>query len=382
MPLPIALLVAGAFAAGAGIYGGVQAASDEDEETSGTDRSLGTPQPGSTRTDNQGTAAIFEQKNQPGRPGGMTAQQAQQQAQSGFTTTGDLMAEVNGMVGGGISMDQFAGAGGFVDQSGEGTVAIADLDADSPFAGISSPGDLSEEDQNLLQLLTGQDPWSMDPQEQEAWMAQVQGREFPRDGVANTLFALEDRPDQLVTLQQKLFATGNYGPAAYEDIRWGTIGPETIDAFDKFLAFASRHQTSQGQKLSWQTLLDRLVEAEGGLREALEGTVEDEQPTVSINLSDPNAIVQTLDAVWQRNTGRKAPDEAKRRFVAVMHGLQRNAQTTSQIGQQTPGAVTEVSQPNAEARAQALVDTEAPDESLAFQSLQAYQGLLQKIGGR
>jgi YD repeat-containing protein len=313
-----------------------------------------------TSSDPEDSVDVFKDINQGGAPSG-SGSGTVTPGGSSYGSGDGLLGELGAAIGGDLDLGSLLGLQGLVDGLQEDLVAIAD------------PGQQWGLSYDELALLTGQDLADLEPGElAQLFREKGSQRELPMGEVAQLMFGFDQ--EKLTLVQQKLFASGYFGSLDYDEVRWGTAGPETIDAFDSLLKYAARFRNDQGERLSWSSLLDQLVMAEGGLDEALGQAVEQSGPRIT--LQDPAAISQTLDAVWQRNTGRKAPSAAKRKFVAMMYGLQQQSQVAAQTG--TGGTVVS---PNTQAQAQQFADEQAGTETLGYQTLSAFNGLIDMIGG-
>lgn len=242
--------------------------------------------------------------------------------------------------------------------------------------------------------------------------------------VAGQLFDMDQ--GSLTDLQHKLFASGFYGQTSYDSIRFGARDPQTFDAFQSFLEQASfatqRSQTQGSGPTPWPNLLERWSMEAGGVSGAIEDSLG--EPNYTVQLTDSDAVKQTLDTLASDVIGQGVSPKMQQRFVSMFHGQQRQAQiaqqraqrqaqlsqlqaqsnramATRETAQQTRGqgrgggqgqgqgqpqqdqdttTVTEVTQPNVRARAQSFLESEFPVKSEAQGRVSAYDEFLSMIG--
>jgi hypothetical protein len=235
-----------------------------------------------------------------------------------------------------------------------------------------------EEEEQVRQVLTGYSggPDGMQPRYQ------------PLPDAARNIFAMP--PDDLQDLQMKLFAAGFYGNADFGDIMWQTPGPDTYDAFIRFLDHAADWTDSSGEPTPWFAALDQLAGtdvASARMDGALAGPDPEEPPFIPMQatrLSDPAGLRRLFDGAAESTLGRRLSPDQQRAFVALIHNLEKqtsDAQYAVQTADGTGGEAT-MMQPDLTAQALEFARREEPGLAAASDTSKTYEMFVDIIRGR
>lgn len=211
----------------------------------------------------------------------------------------------------------------------------------------------------------------------------------PIDSTASDLFVLPR--NELIDLQNKLFASGFYGATPYDRVRIGARDPDTFRAFRAFLDQAALFNQEQQPDTTWRRFLNRLVSSAGGVQgaidaaeeEAEEGGGVEREPTFVVSLTDPAAIRKMLDSVSRDVIGRRLTPSQEQKFIGMFHNQQKSAQLAAQRAQfEGGGGTVTVTQPTLEGQADEFLRQQFPQEAGAEEAAQYYEVFLDMIGGR
>lgn len=218
----------------------------------------------------------------------------------------------------------------------------------------------------ILGNLTGQEVVGA-PGFEEHPAQPVQPRETTSLDLLEQIYEMDS--DSLEDLQLRMYAAGFYGDTPLEDIRLG----DPDDAFAPWMDVVRRtaiESEVEGEPVSWGEVLDE-AEQTAVLPES--GGAAG-QP-VKITLSDPAALSQMLDNVAPSTIGRELDEVDKQDFIALVHGMQREQQTT----QQAEGDATTTSV-SPQARAEEFVRRQAPAEAAAHDMRAQMETVLRLFG--
>ena len=169
---------------------------------------------------------------------------------------------------------------------------------------------------------------------------------------------------ELIDLQEDLYSAGFYGEMDPDMVGWGTILPQTREAFMAFLEHAGHFRDEDGDPLRWDVLLEDF--AENGL--GLDPDSPQQQET--FNLQDPSTLTRAITDMFRNEAGRDPTSEEKRTFIKAFHRQQKEHQKVSQqsMAQRRAdgGAITTYA-PDPMGQAQQFVQDEAAQD-VAFQS--------------
>jgi hypothetical protein len=278
---------------------------------------------------------------------------------------------MGGSVGGfGSIMDQANRPRSFLDPS-----LSAGLDVAGGYDPLQHTRDLIG---SIQQFASAGDPRVMTSRSDPAVGSAGGPRYASPSSMGSMIFAMPQ--DDLSDLQMRLFAAGFHnGP--FDAIEFGTADPATYASWERFLNFAAQWNDPQfsedGEAAHWQKpwweILDELAGTEGAL-ERFGGGGGGGGRAVPVRLTDPTAIRAVFEQASQATLGRRLSVEDERRFVGLIHNMERTAAHSAAAG----GTY---AQPAIDARAMEFAREEDPELAGAYDHVGQYGNLLSVILG-
>lgn len=140
-------------------------------------------------------------------------------------------------------------------------------------------------------------------------------------------------PEELQSLQKRMYDAGLYDASYYKpkgpNIHYGQLDDATIGAYKGLIAASAR---SNG-KLTPDDILKQGIDQ--GYGKANEQQAQPKPPPLTIQLTNPDDLLSTVDTVARKLIGRKLSDGELRAFVESYHSMEATAQ--QQKYQQTYG---------------------------------------------
>ena len=169
-------------------------------------------------------------------------------------------------------------------------------------------------------------------------------------------------PERIADIQAQLVDAGLLDPDDYQRGFWDQ---ESATAYRQLLGYSNvsgleSHQT-----------LQRIGEVKSRFGSTADKAVK-RQPFIS-ELTDPMALSDLLDDVAVRRMGRGLTPEEKARFSDSFRGLQESSQRQAYDMSAPDASGGSVTTPNPQARAEAFVTENRPDDVAAYQYLQAFK---------
>jgi hypothetical protein len=201
------------------------------------------------------------------------------------------------------------------------------------------------------------------------------GQDYTASQIFNEVYNLSNAdPEDWQRIQQQLYLGGFYGNRDLDELNFGQIDEDDVNAISQVLTWTARHNAADKERggkgtTSWRDILS------GYAKEMLGPRMEQLAKAASapkVTLADPKGLASALDDVARNVLGRKANAEEKRLFVATYHAMQSGAQSA------TSGTVVS---PDAQGQAEAQLRGANPAEAGAHDLSNTFNDFLQIISG-